>query len=170
MKRLFKVKDDEFIHIMELLFGEVFLEVKHRFGLNMDVVTMLVVWGLELGDSIENVEWVVRAILDDEWLVGLNSILEWAIPGEGFDVSECFLDQQMVDLHELVHFMQWSTDFNRVKRRAEAVLAWDSLKNFLQQRMDAGGGALILVANVGGRNANGVHGPVWLRCGRVRGK
>lgn len=102
MKRLFKLKDDEFIHIMESFFGEVFLEAKHKFLLNMDVVTMVVAWGLELGDSIENVEWVVWAILDYEWLVGLNSSLEWAIPGADFYFSECFEDQRMADLHELV--------------------------------------------------------------------
>lgn len=90
LKRLFKVKDDEFIHIMESLFGEVFLDARHRYCLNMDVVTMVMAWGLELGDSTKNAAWVVRTILDDEWLVGLNSILEWVIPGAGFDVSECF--------------------------------------------------------------------------------
>ncbi|XP_057849525.1 uncharacterized protein LOC131060359 [Cryptomeria japonica] len=53
---------------------------------------MVVTWGLELGEATKNIKWVVCAILDDEWLVGLDSILEWMITGEKFDVHEGIKD------------------------------------------------------------------------------
>lgn len=80
------IANKKFIHLTKLLLGDIFLDAKHRYRTKKDIVTMVVVWGLELGDTIDNVLWVVRSIVDDEWLVGLNSILEWVVPSVGFDV------------------------------------------------------------------------------------
>lgn len=94
-----------------------FLAAKHKFRSNMDIVTMVVAWGLELGDTTNNVQWVVRSIVEDEWLLGLNSVLEWAIPGAGFDVNEGFEDPVLAELHGLVPFMRWLMGFNRDERQ-----------------------------------------------------
>lgn len=124
---------------------------------------MVMPWGLEYGNSIENVLWVVRSNLDDEWLVGLDSVLEWVTPSAGFDVSECFIDQRMVDLHELIPFMRWLAGYNRDEHRAKVVILWDSLKILMRQRMVVGGRVVIPMVNVGGGNANGRRGRY---CGR----
>lgn len=63
--------------------------------------------------------------------------------------------------------MRWPTRFNLAERRVEAVLAWDSLKNLLRWRLVVGDGALVLVADAGGRNANGGHGHARHQCGGI---
>lgn len=66
---------------------------------------MVVAWGLELGDTMKNVKWVVCSIIDYEWLIGLDSFLEWVVLGVGFDVSEGIEDPMSMKVYELILFI-----------------------------------------------------------------
>lgn len=60
----------------------------HHYRPNMDVYSLMVVWGLEFEDSIDTVKMVMKALVPEEFLLGMDSIFEWVVPGEGFDVVE----------------------------------------------------------------------------------
>lgn len=79
-------------------------------------------------------------------------MLEWVVPSGGFNVNEGFEDPVMGELHKLVPFMQRLTGFNRDKRRAEALIVWDSLMYLLRQRDAVGGGELAMMDNACGDN------------------
>ncbi|GLJ15357.1 hypothetical protein SUGI_0251870 [Cryptomeria japonica] len=55
--------------------------------MNMDVYSLIMAWGLDLGESEEMVK-VMESIVHRDYLNGMDSILEWEISGVGFHVRE----------------------------------------------------------------------------------
>lgn len=45
-------------------------------------------WGLDLESSMEPIKKVMEVIIPKEFLLGMDSIFEWAVPGVGFHVCE----------------------------------------------------------------------------------
>lgn len=70
VRGLFKFGEGNFLQILELLFSEELLNTKHKYRTNIDIASMLVAWGLEVGKK-EEVEWVVKGRVEEEWLYGL---------------------------------------------------------------------------------------------------
>ena len=46
----------------------------------LDVISMDITWGLELGDTTQTIIWVVESLFESGLLLLLDHILEWAMP------------------------------------------------------------------------------------------
>ena len=68
---------------------------------------MVVAWGLELKNPIEEVGYVVRALFAKDIMGGLDSILEWSILGIGSDFVVCFKDEDEGRRYGYVPFLWW---------------------------------------------------------------
>lgn len=75
---------------------------------------------------------MVRSILDDEWQIRLDFVLEWVVPRAGFDVREGIVNPNVVEVYEIGPFIRWPTNCNRNERCAEALIGWESLKTNLK--------------------------------------
>lgn len=51
----------------------------------------------------------------DDLIVGLDSLLEWAYPGFGFDYSECYEDLEGASIMCFVPFLRWSARVNQLQ-------------------------------------------------------
>lgn len=60
-----------------------------------------------MGESTDEVQHIIEDLFEKEMLGGLESILEWAIPGIKSDVSECFKDEEDARRYALVPFLRW---------------------------------------------------------------
>jgi len=76
-----------------------------RWKLNIDIVSMALAWGLQLEDEEDTVKWVMTSF-DEEILLGMDSILEWAVPGLGSDISKCYKDEGDAKQYGLIPFIR----------------------------------------------------------------
>ena len=68
---------------------------------------MVVAWGLELNKSTKEVRYVAKTLFAEDMLVGLDSILEWSVPGIGSDFVECFEDEDEGRQFGYILFLRW---------------------------------------------------------------
>ena len=78
---------------------------------------MVMVWGLELAFLEEEVEWVMKLLFPKDLIVGIDSLLEWACPGKGFNYSEYYADEDEGEVQGKFGFIWWPT-------RVERKLTW----------------------------------------------
>lgn len=140
LKCIFKHDKEELIQIIMMLLGDYFLKTMHKYKTNVDVVTMVLAWGLELGERKDVLVEVLRLCVEDDWLGGLMELLQMTMSGVGFNVGEGLDINGIQELRELVPYMRWPFGLDRDERRAEAMIAWDSLKLFLKEKMVASRG------------------------------
>ncbi|XP_057861159.2 uncharacterized protein LOC131069670 [Cryptomeria japonica] len=58
------------------------------YKMKMDVFSLIMAWGLELEETTATVRRVMQTIGHDDFLVGMDSLLQWAELGVGFDARE----------------------------------------------------------------------------------
>lgn len=58
------------------------MTIEHKYRTNIDIISLLVAWGLEQG-SKEDVQQILKECVDDEKTFGLRLILECVRLGEG---------------------------------------------------------------------------------------
>ncbi len=93
MKALLKIKMDAMVEVVLGVIGAQFQERAIKRCSNLDVIAMVVAWGLELNNPIEEVRYVAKTLFAEDMLRGLDSMLDWSIPGIGLDFVECFEDE-----------------------------------------------------------------------------
>lgn len=85
---MFLFNDEQLMKCVQFILGEVLGVVRHRYKTNMDVYSLILAWGLDLEKFVEPVRQVTEAIVPEDYHLGMESILEWVVPGVGFDVCE----------------------------------------------------------------------------------
>lgn len=75
---------------------------------------MVVAWGLELNVSMEEVDFMMQSLFDNNLLSGLDSILEWSVSGIGFDFSECFKDENKGRWFGYIPFLRWEAKVDKI--------------------------------------------------------
>ncbi|GLJ06759.1 hypothetical protein SUGI_0047390 [Cryptomeria japonica] len=83
LKRVFKFKDEEFIHWVTMVLGESFLDAVCRYRTKTNIASMLMAWCLELCLKDEAF-WIVSLCVREEWCLGLASLMTLARPNEMF--------------------------------------------------------------------------------------
>lgn len=48
--------------------GDCFLRKMHKYRTNVDIVTMVLAWGLKLGEKEDVIVWVLRGYVEGSWL------------------------------------------------------------------------------------------------------
>ena len=94
LKLLLKCPTPRVIAAVKETAEELLRNSKHQWKINVDIAAIVMAWGLEIERPIEEVEWVMRNFFQDDLSVGMESLLERAWPGKGFDYSECFEDYE----------------------------------------------------------------------------
>ena len=64
---------------------------------------------MDIARPIEVVEWVTKSLFHDDLIVGIDSLLEWAWSGQGFDHSECFENIEEGRARGKFGFVWWPT-------------------------------------------------------------
>lgn len=100
--------------------------------MNMDVYSLIMVWGLDVGEPVEVVKKMMETIVHSDYLNDMDLILEWAILGVGIDVRECFAEASHERFRKPLSFIQWPTNCGREHCWAEAKQGWKALKIFMQ--------------------------------------
>ena len=59
---------------------------------------MVMAWELELAFLEEQVEWVMKWLFPKDLVVGIDSLLEWAWLGNGFNYSDYYVDEDEGDV------------------------------------------------------------------------
>ena len=88
---------------------------------------MIMARGLELAFPLKEVEWVMKMLFLTDLIVGVESLLEWAWLGLGFDYSECFENKEEGKTRRRLGFLWWPTGIDKVAYREKIKVAWMSL-------------------------------------------
>lgn len=99
--------------------------------MNLDIISMVIAWGLESGDNTDTIKWAVTSIFEDAMLEGLDSILEWAVPGVGFDYLEGFVEAKDADEFGIVSFVRWIGKVDKEAYVLERARAWENVKRII---------------------------------------
>lgn len=87
---MFLFTDGRLVQSVKMILGKSFGNMRHRYKTNMDVYSLIIAWGLDLGELTRIVREVMEMMVHRYFLEGLESILEWVVPGEYFDYREGF--------------------------------------------------------------------------------
>lgn len=134
LRDLFKFEDPIFLQIIEILLGEKCLQIEHQYHTNIDIVSMVVAWGLELGK--EEMSWVMERCMDVYQLYSLTSILARAQSNAGFLLEGDDAIQDADLRHPLQPFVRWNISACHEERHTEALIAWDELIVFLHEEAE----------------------------------
>lgn len=102
-----------------------------QWKVNLDIISMIIAWGLEIGEDIEMVKWAITLIFEDEMLEGLDSILEWVVLGVGLDYSEGFEDVRDADEFGTVSFISLVGKVDKEAYVLERAQASERLKGII---------------------------------------
>lgn len=114
--------------------GVHFMEARHKGQMNVDIASMIFAWGLELNEEIEVIKWVMSSLFDANLLMGMDSFLEWAVLGVGYDVLEGIKDTDEVTEEGLILFVRWWRRIDRDTYKLEILSAWENLKLVLRRQ------------------------------------
>ena len=73
----------------------------------MDIVAMIMAWGLQVGEHEQVVGWVMRELFEEELISNMDALLEWAHPGWAFDFSEGYEDEEEGREKGVFPFVNW---------------------------------------------------------------
>ena len=94
LRLLLKCPTQGVVEAVKETMGELFQNSTHHWKIKIDIVAMIMAWGLELDFPLEEVEWVMKMLFLVDLIFEVESLLEWAWPGHGFDYSECFENEE----------------------------------------------------------------------------
>lgn len=83
-------------------------------------------WALEFEDTVEKVWHILKELIVEEYLDGLESILDWVILGVGIDVSEGETEQV-----NPIPFLCWPEDEVKDSCRVATWRGWEAFKKFV---------------------------------------
>lgn len=127
LQGLFLFKDERLVEAVKLIMGEAIAHIGHKYKTNMEIYSLIAAWGLELEDSVDKVKKILRALISEKYVLGMDSIFEWAIPGVGIDV--CKGVEAPVNY---IPFVRWQEDEMKVRFKALAKRGWEALKTFVE--------------------------------------
>ena len=109
--------------------GLLFQEANHRWKLQVDIATMIMAWGLQIGEHELVVGWVMKELFEKDLIPNLDALLEWAHSGWAFDFSEGYEDEAEGIEKGVVSFLNWPRGFiNQETYTNERHQAWNVLK------------------------------------------
>lgn len=120
--------------------------------MNVDIVAS---WAWQLGKSLEKVKWLLKEIVDDEWLLNLDELVVTTIPGLGFEVPKRELGR---GVPKIFPFIRWEVGADRKEGSFETTLGWTMLEMWLIERKKADEGTSGGVGEVGGEGMLGGAG------------
>lgn len=107
IRGLFLYKEEKVVQVVQIMLGNGFKKLTHRFRTNMDIYSLVMAWGLDLGEPVNEVRRVMKTLVHKYFLVDIERILQRAIPGVGL-VKIDGMDgggPKLVDLNHL--FIKW---------------------------------------------------------------
>lgn len=81
-----------------------------------------------MGESIEVVKKVMKALVHENYLEGMGSLLEWEILGVGMDISEGIESEEDEEIEKCVPFVKWPEGKHKAKWREGVAHGWEALK------------------------------------------
>lgn len=125
---MLKNPQDEIIEAVLETLGPHFMEATHQGRLNTDIASMIFAWGMELNEEVVIIKWVMSSLFDEELLGKMESLVEWAVPGQGYDVSEGIEDMDEATEEGLLPFVRWRKRVDREEYKISIFIAWEHLK------------------------------------------
>ncbi|GLJ39321.1 hypothetical protein SUGI_0802560 [Cryptomeria japonica] len=98
----------------------------------MDVYSLVMAWGLESGEDMEMVRSAMEALVPNDYLGELDSLLEWTIPNVGFYVGEGVNHEGDGIKKAIIPFLRWAPGQCKSHHRLEARRGWEALKLLIQ--------------------------------------
>lgn len=129
LKGIFWFKDKRLIDVMKLVMGEGINYVSHYYKMNMDVYSLMATWSLEFENSVDTVKIVMKALVPKEYLLGMDSIFEWVVLGEGFYLAKGINGDVPVDN---LPFVQWQEGDLKKRFRALSRCGWKAMKTLVE--------------------------------------
>ncbi|GLJ42526.1 hypothetical protein SUGI_0881600 [Cryptomeria japonica] len=130
MHNVFKIEDPKFLQIVAVHLEKEYMELEFRYRTDADLVSMFFAWGLELGTK-EDVKWVMRECIKEEWKYWLGAFMAIARPREVF-VSTSGEWLHFIDfVPPLRRFIVWGADMDKEAHQEEAQVGWDYIKDYI---------------------------------------
>lgn len=108
------------------MLSEDIVHINHQYRTNMEMYSLIPAWGLEFEDTVDKVQQVLKELIVEEYLDGLEYVLEWVVSGVGINISEC-----MVEPGNPIPFVHWSEDEVKVRCKAVTWNGWEAFKTFV---------------------------------------
>ena len=93
----------------------------------MDVISMVIAWGLEMNKPIDEVQYVAKTLFMDDMLGGLDFILDWSVLGMGVDLADCFELEDENQKFGYVPFLRWRVKTDKPSLFRAAMEAWGNM-------------------------------------------
>ncbi|GLJ15350.1 hypothetical protein SUGI_0251720 [Cryptomeria japonica] len=113
---------------------------------------MVAAWAWQIGKSSEKVKWLLKEIVDDEWLLNLDQLVLTALPGLGFEVRK---REPGRGRPTFFPFRRWEVGTDLKARSAETTLGWTMLEMWLIERKKVDEGMSGGAGEVGGEGMSG---------------
>lgn len=88
MQGLFRFKEKKLWAAARLILVEEVAHISHRYQTNMEVYSLILVWACEFKPEVEKVKLTLVKLIDGNFLINLDSVLEWVVPGVGIRIKE----------------------------------------------------------------------------------
>ena len=76
MRGLLKIKLEALVEVVLLVLGSQFQEREVKRCSNLDIISMVIAWGLELSKPVDEVRFVEKTLFTEDMLGGLDFILD----------------------------------------------------------------------------------------------
>lgn len=132
LEKMFLTKDPLLLKAIQLVLGEGVAVIGHHYRCREDIYSLLMAWGLEMGHTVEEVRKVLQRIIPGEYLLNLESLLEWAVPGWGFNLAEGIPEEneELRARHSRIQFLHHCEEA-RVRFKDDAKRGWEGLIIFV---------------------------------------
>lgn len=70
------------------MLAEEVAHISHWYRTNMEVYSLIMAWACEFKPEVEKVKLTLVKLIDQEFLINLDSILEWVVLGIGIQIKE----------------------------------------------------------------------------------
>lgn len=105
-----------------LMLGEEASHIHFCYWMNMEVYSLILAWACEFEPEVEKIRLTLTKLIDGEYLINLDSILEWVVPQIGIHIKEGD------DQEELMSFVHGPKDDIKDQCRERARIGWEAMK------------------------------------------
>lgn len=96
MQGLFKYKEEKLWSAVCLMLGEDLSHIRFRYKTNMEVYSLIMAWACEFKPETEKIKLMLTKLIDEDYLINLDSILEWVVPQTGICIWEGDVEEEIL--------------------------------------------------------------------------
>lgn len=120
------------VQAVQIMLGDGFKKLTHIFKTNMDIYLLVMAWGLNLGELVNEVRRVMKTLVHKYFLVDMESIPQWVILGVGLVKIEG-MDGGGPELADINHlFIKWLEGHTKDWWWERAKCGWKALKIYAE--------------------------------------